>query len=82
MGAICHTMNPRLHPTQILYMLDHAEDQYVFVDTTFLPLIEQIAGQAKTLKGVIVLTDRARMPESEIENLICYEELVGSVTDV
>ena len=54
----------------------------MFVDTTFLPLIEQIAGQAKTLKGVIVLTDRARMPESEIENLICYEELLGSDTDV
>ena len=49
MGAVCHTMNPRLHPSRILYMLDHAEDQYVFVDTTFLPLIEQIAGQAKTL---------------------------------
>ena len=76
MGAVCHTMNPRLHPTQILYMLDHADDRYVFVDKTFLPLIEQVAGQAKTLEGVIVLTDRASMPESTIENLICYEDLV------
>lgn len=76
MGAVCHTMNPRLHPSQILYMLDHAEDQYVFVDTTFLPLIEQVADQAKTLKGVIVLTDRAGMPDSSIDNLICYEDLI------
>ena len=57
MGAICHTMNPRLHPSQILYMLDHAQDRFVFVDITFLPLIEQVADQAKTLEGVIVLTD-------------------------
>ena len=78
MGAICHTMNPRLHPSQILYMLDHAQDRFVFVDITFLPLIEQVADQAKTLEGVIVLTDREGMPESTIENLICYEELVGA----
>ena len=76
MGAVCHTMNPRLHSSQILYMLDHAEDRYVFVDTTFVPLIEQVASQAKALKGVVVLTDRAHMPDSALENLICYEELI------
>lgn len=78
MGAVCHTMNPRLHPSQILYMLDHAEDRYVFVDTTFLPLIEQVADQAKCLEGVIVLTDRENMPDSTLDNLICYEELIDA----
>lgn len=76
MGAVCHTMNPRLHPSQILYMLNHAEDRYVFVDQTFVPLIEQVAAQAPALKGVVVMTDRAGMPDSTLGNLICYEELI------
>ena len=76
MGAVCHTINPRLHPSQILYMLDHAEDRYVFVDQTFVPLIEQVASQAAALKGVVVMTDRAGMPDSTLENLICYEDLI------
>ena len=76
MGAVCHTMNPRLHPSQILYMLNHAEDRYVFVDQTFVPLIEQVAAQASALKGVVVMTDRAGMPDSTLDNLICYEELI------
>lgn len=81
MGAVCHTMNPRLHPSQVLYMLDHAEDKYVFVDLTFVPLIEQIAAQASGLKGVVVMTDRANMPESTLDNLICYEELIEGHSD-
>lgn len=81
MGAVCHTMNPRLHPSQIIYMLDHAEDKYVFVDLTFVPLIEQVAAQASGLKGIVVMTDRANMPESILDNLICYEELVGGHSD-
>lgn len=81
MGAVCHTMNPRLHPSQILYMLDHAEDRYVFVDQTFVPLIEQVASQAAALKGVVVMTDRAGMPDSTLENLICYEDLIDGHAD-
>ncbi len=81
MGAVCHTMNPRLHPSQILYMLNHAEDRYVFVDQTFVPLIEQVASQAAALKGVIVMTDRASMPDSTLENLICYEDLIDGHSD-
>jgi acyl-CoA synthetase (AMP-forming)/AMP-acid ligase II len=81
MGAVCHTMNPRLHPSQILYMLNHAEDRYVFVDLTFVPLIEQVASQATALKGVIVMTDRASMPDSSHQNLICYEDLIEGNSD-
>ena len=43
-GAVLHTINPRLHPDQIVYIADHAEDQVLFFDLTFLPLIEAIAG--------------------------------------
>ncbi len=81
MGAVCHTMNPRLHPSQILYMLDHAEDKYVFVDQTFVPLIEQVASQAATVKGIVVMTDRAGMPDSTMDNLICYEDLIDGYQD-
>ena len=81
MGAVCHTMNPRLHPSQILYMLNHAEDRYVFVDTTFVPLIEQVADRAEALEGVVVMTDRDSMPDSALDNLICYEELIAAHSD-
>jgi 3-(methylthio)propionyl---CoA ligase len=81
MGAVCHTMNPRLHPDQIAYLLNHAEDRYVFVDLTFLPLIEQAAPRAPALQGVVVMTDRAHMPETTLANAICYEELLDGQGD-
>ncbi len=79
MGAVLHTVNPRLFPEQIDYIVNHAEDSYLFFDLTFLPLVEKLAGQLKTVKGFVLLTDRAHMPkESSIPNLICYEELIGA----
>ena len=75
-GAICHTVNPRLFPPQIKYILNHAEDKYVFVDPTFMPLLEQLAPKLKSVKGYIVLTDAAHMPKSTLPNLICYEDLI------
>ena len=81
-GAICHTVNPRLFVPQIEYILNHAEDTYVFVDLTFVPLLEQLAPKLKSVKGYVVLTDRAHMPTSTLPNLLCYEELIaGRPTD-
>lgn len=80
-GAVTHTLNPRLHPSQLTYIMNHAEDVYVFVDLTFLPLIEAVIDELHGLRGVIVMTDRAHMPESTIENLLCYEELIDSHSD-
>ena len=75
-GAILHTVNPRLHPDQIVYIADHAEDQVLFFDLTFLPIVEAIAGRAKTIKAFVAMTDRAHMPrESKVANLLCYEDL-------
>jgi fatty-acyl-CoA synthase len=76
-GAVLHTMNPRLFPEQIAYIINHAEDQYLFFDLTFLPLIEAIAAHCKVIKGFILMCDRDRMPvETKVDNLMCYEELI------
>ncbi len=81
-GAVLHTINPRLHPEQIAYICNHAEDQYLFFDLTFLPLIEAVAAHCKTVKGFVLMADRERMPaETKIANLLCYEDLMASSSD-
>ncbi|RSZ60971.1 fatty-acid--CoA ligase [Massilia atriviolacea] len=78
-GAVLHTINPRLHPEQIAYIANHAEDQYLFFDLTFLPLIEAVATHCKTVKGFILMTGREHMPaETKIPHLLCYEDLISS----
>ena len=81
-GAVIHTINPRLFPDQVVYIANHAEDRFVFFDLTFLPLVEKLAGQLKTVKGFVLMTDRAHMPkQSPIPNLLCYEELLEAQDD-
>jgi 3-(methylthio)propionyl---CoA ligase len=81
-GAVLHTLNPRLHPDHVVYIADHAEDQVLFFDLTFLPLIEAIASRVKTIKTFVAMTDRAHMPkESKVENLLCFEELIEAQDD-
>src|SRR6188508_1517748 len=70
-GAVLHTLNPRLHPDQVVYIADHAEDQVLFFDLTFLPLIEAIAGRVKTIRHFVAMTASTKVP-----NLLCYEELI------
>src|SRR4051812_5298098 len=75
-GAVLHTINPRLHPDQIAYIVDHAEDKVVFFDLTFLPIIKAIAGRVKSTKAFVAMTDREHLPkDSGIERLLCYEDL-------
>ena len=73
-GAIYHTLNPRLFPEQLVWIMNHAEDKAIFVDLTFLPLVEKIAGAVKSLAKVIVLTDQAHMPQTTLPNAVAYEE--------
>ena len=81
-GAVLHTINPRLHPEQIAYIANHAQDQYLFFDLTFLPLIEAVAAHCKTVKAFVLMADRERMPaETKIANLLCYEDLMASSPD-
>ena len=78
MGAVLHTINPRLFPEQITYIANHAEDKYLFFDLTFAPLIEKLGPLMKSVKGFVAMTDRAHMPALGVPNLLCYEELIGA----
>ncbi|RZU02430.1 fatty-acyl-CoA synthase [Rivibacter subsaxonicus] len=81
-GAVLHTLNPRLHPDQVVWIADHAEDQVLFFDLSFLPLVEAIASRVKTIKAFVAMTDRAHMPAlSTVPGLLCYEELVEAQAD-
>ena len=81
-GAVLHTINPRLFPDQIAYIANHAEDQYLFFDMNFLPLVEAFAAQCNTVKAYIMMCDRERMPaDSSVKNLLCYEELISTNSD-
>jgi acyl-CoA synthetase (AMP-forming)/AMP-acid ligase II len=78
MGAILHTVNPRLFPEQIAYIIEHAEDKYVFVDLTFVPLLEKLAPGLASPKGYVVMTDEAHMPKTSLPNAMCYESLMSA----
>ena len=77
MGGVYHTLNPRLFPEQIAWIMNHAEDRALFVDLTFMPLVEKIAPLVKSLEKVIVLTDAAHMPESRLPNVVAYEDWIA-----
>jgi len=81
MGAVCHTVNPRLFHDQIVYIVNHAEDQYVFFDLTFLPLVESLAPRCPKVKGWVLMSDHSHMPQSSQLNLLCYEEQLDAQPD-
>jgi acyl-CoA synthetase (AMP-forming)/AMP-acid ligase II len=81
-GAVLHTINPRLHPEQIAYIVNHAEDQYLLFDITFLPIIQAIAKHCTTVKGFVMMCDRDRLPtDGSVPNLLCYEDLIAANSD-
>lgn len=77
MGGVYHTLNPRLFPEQIVWIMNHAGDRAVFVDLTFMPLIEKIAPAVKSLQKIIVMTDAAHLPPTSLPNVVAYEEWLG-----
>ncbi|WP_422362713.1 long-chain-fatty-acid--CoA ligase [Pyruvatibacter mobilis] len=81
LGAVCHTLNPRLFAEQLVYIANHAEDKVIFVDLTFVPIIEGIADQLSHLKHVIVMCDEASMPETKLKNAHCYETLINGFSE-
>jgi len=74
MGGVYHTLNPRLFPDQIAWIMNHAEDRALFVDLTFVPIVEKIAAKVPSLRQVIVLTDAAHMPQTALPNAVAFEE--------
>ncbi len=82
MGAVLHTLNPRLHPDQLAWIADHAQDEVLCFDLTFLPLVEAVASRLATVKHFVLMTDRAHMPEQTcIPRLLCYEDLLAEQPD-
>ena len=81
-GAILHTLNPRLHPDQMSWIANHAEDNHLFFDATFLPLIEAIGSRCPSIRSWILMADRDRMPaQTKGPDLICYEDLIASSSE-
>jgi 3-(methylthio)propionyl---CoA ligase len=76
-GAVCHTVNPRLHDDQIAYIVNHAQDRLIFADLTFLPILERLAPALKTVEAFVIMTDEAHMPATALANARCYEALLG-----
>lgn len=80
-GSVLHTVNPRLFPEQIRYIINHAEDRVLFFDISFADLVEQLAPELPTVKAFIAMTDRSHMPDIQVPNLLCYEDLVSGQSD-
>jgi fatty-acyl-CoA synthase len=80
-GAIYHTLNPRLFAEQLVYIVNHAEDRLMFVDLTFLPLVEALQDKFPTVEKYVVLTDGEHMPDTKLANAEAYEEWIGGVDD-
>ena len=79
-GLVLHTVNPRLFPEQLQYIMHHAEDAYVCFDPVFAPLVASLSPHLPLVKGWIALCERGRMPDVELPNLLCYEELLAAAS--
>lgn len=81
-GRVLHTINPRLHPDQIAWIANHAEDQILCFDLTFLPLVQAVHAKCSTVKKWIALCDADKLPaDSGIPNLVSYEAWMGPLSD-
>lgn len=80
-GSVCHTINPRLFEDQIDYIVNHAGDRWIFTDVLFVPLLEQLQDRFDTVRGFVVMTDEAHMPDTTLKNALCYETLLSEQSD-
>ncbi len=78
-GAVYHTVNPRLFPDQIAWIVNHAEDRVMMVDLTFVPILEKLADRLKPVEQYVVLTDAEHMPATALKNAVPYEEWIAEV---
>ncbi len=76
-GAVYHTVNPRLFPDHLAWIVNHAEDRMMMVDLTFLPILEKLAPQLKSIERYVILTDAAHMPATALKNAVPYEEWIA-----
>ena len=78
-GAVYHTVNPRLYPDQIAWIVNHAEDRVMMVDLTFVPIVEKLAERLKPIEQYVILTDAEHMPATALKNAVPYEEWIAEV---
>ena len=76
-GRVCHTINPRLFADQLVFIINHAEDRYIFTDVMFVPLLEKLLPKIPQVEGFVVMTDEANMPDTTLPNVMCYETLIA-----
>jgi fatty-acyl-CoA synthase len=81
MGAVTHTLNFRLHPEQAVYIINHAEDKIIFVEAPFVPILEALKDQLKTVEKYIILCDESEMPDTQLKNAISYESYIEDGDD-
>ena len=80
-GVVCHTINPRLFPEQLIYIINHAEDQVLFLDKTFLPVAAKLGEHLKTVKAVVLLGPRDEEAAAMVDGLLFYDELIETGDD-
>lgn len=80
-GAIYHTLNPRLFPQQLHYIVGHAQDRMIFVDLSFVPILEAHQAALPSVECFVVLCDRAQMPDTNLRHAVCYEDLIDEGDD-
>jgi fatty-acyl-CoA synthase len=80
-GYVCHTINPRLFAEQQVFIINHAEDRFIFLDVMFVPLLEALADKLPNVEGYVVMTDEAHMPETSLPNVHSYETLIAAESD-
>lgn len=81
-GYVCHTINPRLFPEQLAFIINHAEDRWLFIDPMFVPLLENLLDRIAPPEGIVILTDDAHLPDNRLPNVQNYESLIGGESEV
>ncbi|MCL6635053.1 MAG: long-chain fatty acid--CoA ligase [Peptococcaceae bacterium] len=81
-GAVLHTVNLRLFPDQLVYVLNHAEDKVIFIDQDLLPIIEKIKDQIKTIRHYVIMTPEEALPQTVLAPVYSYEKLMSEASDI
>ena len=81
-GAICHTINPRLFEDQLAYIINHANDKILFCDLSIVPILKNIMADISKVKSFVIMTDKENMSQVELENALCYEELIENESKI
>ena len=76
-GAVYHTLNPRLFPDQLRYIINHAEDKILFLDATFVPILENLADKLPKIQAYVIMAEKKAMPKTTLKNALCYEDILS-----